>query len=240
MEGLQGLSITRRRDLRSAVNRIAALLDDDPGRIALDIPAIGAKLAAISPVAAGLSIKSFSNVKSDFMAAVKASKLKPLQGSGKTPMSPAWINLVAQFPHKRDRIGLSRLARYASAMNISPEQVDDGVINNFIAAVRDGSLHRKPNALHRMVTRLWNEAARQPGRKLQAVAVPSFRPPVKRIGWLLLTRSLSQRRRPILGLVQRIRCVRRGRSFTCAKTADPQVAARSDSCRRQRTHPQRR
>ncbi len=131
LEGLEGLSVTRRRDLRSAVNRIAALLDDDPGRIALDIPAIGAKLAAISPVAAGLSIKSFSNVKSDFMAAVKASKLKPLQGSGKTPMSPAWINLVAQFPHKRDRIGLSRLARYASAMNISPEQVDDGVINNF-------------------------------------------------------------------------------------------------------------
>ena len=189
VEGLQGLSITRRRDLRSAVNRIAALLDDDPGRIALDIPAIGAKLAAISPVAAGLSIKSFSNVKSDFMAAVKASKLKPLQSSGKTPMSPAWINLVAQFPHKRDRIGLSRLARHASAMNISPKQVDDGVINNFIAAVRDGSLHRKPNALHRMVTRLWNTTAQQPGRKLQAVAVPSFRPPVNRIKWLLLTRE---------------------------------------------------
>src|ERR1700674_3303513 len=48
VEGLDALSVTRRRDLRSAVNRVATLLGDDPARIILDIPAISSKLAAIS------------------------------------------------------------------------------------------------------------------------------------------------------------------------------------------------
>jgi len=186
VEGLETLSVTRRRDLRSAVKRVATLLGDDPARLLLDIPAISSKLAPISPVAAGLSSKSFSNIRSDFMAAVKASRLKPVQRSGKTPMSAAWTHLVAGLSDKRARIGLSRLARYADATDIAPEQINDAVIDNFIAAVRDGSLHRKPNDLHRMVSRIWNEVAQKPGRNLQPVAVPSFRPPVKRIEWMLL------------------------------------------------------
>jgi hypothetical protein len=159
VEGLETVSVTRRRDLRSAVKRVATLLGDDPARVLLDIPAISSKLTAISPVAAGLSNKSFSNIRSDFMAAVKASRLKPVHCSGKTPMSAAWTNLVAGLSYKRARIGLSRLARYANAKNIAPEQINDAVIDHFIAAVHDGSLHRKPNDLHRMVSRIWNEVA---------------------------------------------------------------------------------
>jgi hypothetical protein len=186
MEGAEALSVTRRRDLRSAVKRVATLLSDDPARLVLDLPAISSKLATISPVAAGLSSKSFSNIRSDFMAAVKASGLKSIQRSGKTRMSPAWANLVAGLSQKRARIGLSRLARYANAADIPPERVDDSVIDSFIAAVREGSLHRKPNELHRLVSRIWNEVAQKSGRYLKPVTVPSFRPPVKRIEWMLL------------------------------------------------------
>ena len=50
-------SVTRRRDLRSAVTRVASLLDDDPAGIPLDLPAISARLATVSPVAAGLHQK---------------------------------------------------------------------------------------------------------------------------------------------------------------------------------------
>ena len=186
VEALEALFATRRRDLLSGVKRVAILLGDDPAHIVLDLPAISSKLAAISPAAVGLSRKSFSNIRSNFMAAVKASRLNPVQRSDKTRMRPAWANLVAGLSHKRDRIGLSRLARHASAADIAPEHINDAVINSFIGAVREGSLHPKPNALHRMVTRVWNEVARQPGRNLQPVTVPSFRPPVKRIEWMLL------------------------------------------------------
>jgi hypothetical protein len=186
IEGLETLTVTRRRDLRSAVKRVATLLGDDPARVLLDIPTISSQLGAISPVAAGLSAKSFSNIRSDFMAAVSASGLKAAQPSGKAPMSAEWTDLVAGLSYKRARIGLSRLARYANALDIAPDQINDGVIDEFIAAVRENSLHRKPNDLHRMVTRIWNEVAQKLGRNLQRVAVPSFRPPVKRIEWMLL------------------------------------------------------
>jgi hypothetical protein len=63
----------RRRDLRSAVNRVAGLLGDIPGAIPLDLNAIGARLADLNPVAAGMTAKRMANIRSDFVAAVKAS-----------------------------------------------------------------------------------------------------------------------------------------------------------------------
>src|SRR5689334_8628952 len=91
VEGADLLSVTRRRDLRSAVKRVASLLEDHPARLVLDLTAISAKLASISPVAVGLSSKSFSNIRSDFMAAIKASGLKSVPGN--TRMTPGWAKL---------------------------------------------------------------------------------------------------------------------------------------------------
>jgi len=72
------LSPTRLRDLRSAVMRVAKLIGNVPVRIALDLPAIATSLAAVSPVAAGMTTKRFANIRSDFLAAVKASGLVPI------------------------------------------------------------------------------------------------------------------------------------------------------------------
>jgi integrase len=180
------LSVTRRRDLRSAVTRVASLLGDDPARIQLDLPMISAKLATVSPVAAGLTSKTFSNIKCDFVRAVRVSGLKPIQRPARTPLSPEWKKLFAGLSGRRAHIGLSRLARYASADGIEPWEIDDATIEAFITAVRDGTLHRKPNGLHRRVTLIWNEAARQSEFGLQTVEVPSFRSPAKRIEWTSL------------------------------------------------------
>jgi integrase len=180
---VEGLSNTRRRDLASAVKRVAS------HQLVLDIASISARLAAISPAAAGLSSKSLSNVRSNFVAAVRASRLKPVQGPSKRPISPAWSTLVSSFSHKRDRIGLGRLARFATHKGIAPDEIDDGLIDQFIAEVRAESLHRNPNSLHRMVTRLWNGIALQRGGDLRLVTVPSFRPPIRRMDWTSLPQS---------------------------------------------------
>jgi integrase len=121
------------------------------------------------------------------LAAVKASGLKQVQRFARTPLSPAWNRLRAELRVRRAHIGLSRLARYASAEGIEPEEVNDAILQAFIKAVRDGTLHRKPNGLHRRVAQIWNEAAQRSRRfNLQRVAVPSFRLPAKRIEWTLL------------------------------------------------------
>src|SRR5437899_1042847 len=91
LQKCSGLPPVRVRDLRSAVSRVAALLGDDPARITLDIRAIGAKLAELSPTAVGLSPKSLANIRANFMGAVETSglvrlapakKIAPVAGMG--------------------------------------------------------------------------------------------------------------------------------------------------------------
>ncbi len=188
----ESLSETRLRDLRSAVRRISGLMDDNPACIPLNLPAISAKLATTSPAASGMSAKQFSNVRSDFIAAVKESGLQALHRSAKTPLSAEWQRLMAALPTKRARYGLSRLGRYASARGITPAEVDDAMIQALISTVRNESLHRKPNGLHRSVTLIWNEAAQQSGFNLQRVDVPSFRRSARRTKWTRLPKAFHE------------------------------------------------
>jgi integrase len=183
-------SATRSRDLQSAVKRVAGLLGDEPGGVPLDLPAISTKLASVNPIAVGVSAKTLANLRSGFLAAVKVSGLKPVQRSAKTPLSPAWDGLMAQLSGKRAHLGLSRFARYASANGIEPDQVDDAAIEGFVSAVREGSLHRKPNDLHRQVTLIWNEVAKHSG--FPSITVASFRAPIKRVDWTHLTLAFQK------------------------------------------------
>jgi hypothetical protein len=185
------LSNTRLRDLLSAVRGVAELLGDEPAGIALDLEAISARLATINP-RAGMSAKRFANIRSDFLAAVKASGLMPVLSKAKKALSPAWLKLFERLSGRRRDLGLSRLGHYASSHGIEPGEIDDAVIDDFIAAVRAGSLHRKPNVLHRQVTLIWNEAASDTALGLRPVTVASFRGPPKRIVWTLLPDTFRQ------------------------------------------------
>ena len=183
------LSPTRRRDLQSATRRVARLLGEELAQVRLDLPAISRRLAARMPAADGLTEKSFANLKSDFLAAVRAGGPKPLHAATKTPLSASWRKLMSELASKRMHIGLSRLARWCSGKGIEPVEVSDAVLEDFIVAVRQGTLHRKPNGLHRTVAQIWNEAAKQTRLGLQEVLVPSFRGPGKRFDRSLLPRS---------------------------------------------------
>ena len=67
------------------MKRVADLLGNEPAGIALDMGAISAKLGAVSPVAAGMTAKRFANIRSDFLAAVKASGLMPVKVEARRP-----------------------------------------------------------------------------------------------------------------------------------------------------------
>ena len=82
------LTATRRRDLISAVKRVAILLGNEPAAIALDMAAISARLAAVNPVAVGITTKRLANIRSDFLAAVKASGLMPVNIQGQAAVEP--------------------------------------------------------------------------------------------------------------------------------------------------------
>ena len=116
------LTPTRRRDLMSAVNKVADLLRQEPAAVPLDMPAISGKLALISAVAVRISPKRLLNIRSDFRAAVKASGMMPVP-IDRRPLSPGWTALFERLSGRRAHIGLSRLARYAGSLAIEPEGV---------------------------------------------------------------------------------------------------------------------
>ena len=193
LEWSSALSATRLRDLRSAVKRVSILLANDPGGIDFDLSAISTRLATISPVAVGMTAKRLANIRSDFLAAVKASGLMPVRvETKKKTLSPAWVALFARLSGRRAHIGLSRLARYASAKGTEPRDINDAAIDGFIAEVREGSLHQNPRALHRQVTLIWNAAAHDPKLGLPPVTVVSFRGPPQRIEWSVLPASFRR------------------------------------------------
>jgi integrase len=189
------LSATRRRDLVSAVKRVAILLGDEPAAIPVNMAAISARLAAVNPVAVGITTKRLANIRSDFLAAAKASGLMPVKvkSEGKPVLSPAWVDLFARLSGRRAHIGLSRLARHASGRGLMPQEINNQVIADLIAAVREQSLHPRPTVLHRQVALIWNEAASDPALGLRRVTVPSYRVR-KRIDWAHLPKSFRQDR----------------------------------------------
>jgi integrase len=189
LESHSGLSETRRRDLRSAVKRVAHLLGNTPAAIPLAMDTIREGLGGVNPIAVGMTPKRFANIRSDFVAAVKVSGLLPVNAERKVPLSPEWRQLFARLSGRRANLGLSRLGHLASAKGIPPRGINDEIITEFMAAVREGSLHQNPKALHRQVTLIWNESAGDPEFGLNPVTVPSFRGPPKRVDLSLLPQS---------------------------------------------------
>ena len=57
---------------------MASLLKEEPAQLALDLAGIGGRLKALNPVAAGLTPKRLSNIRSAFLAAVRTSGLQPV------------------------------------------------------------------------------------------------------------------------------------------------------------------
>jgi hypothetical protein len=191
LEGAKGLSPTRGRDLISAVRRVAAMLGNEPRAIVVDVSAISTRLATLSPVTQGITPKRLANIRSDFLAALKASRLIAPSAFRKAPLSRSWLELFARHSNRRVEIGLSRLARYASAHGLARQDITDEVIADLIKAVREASLCPRPKALHRQIALIWNEVAQDPALRLQRVTVPSSRVP-KRIDWNVLPKAFRR------------------------------------------------
>ena len=173
------------------MKRVATMLGNEPAAIAPDMSAISARLAAANPVALGITTKRLANIRSDFLAALKASGVISPSAFRKSPLSGPWLELFERHSGRRVQIGLSRLARYASARGLAPKDINDDVIAELIAAVRKESLCPRPKALHRQVSLVWNEAVRDSLPGLRPVTVPSFRSPT-RIDWALLPKPFRE------------------------------------------------
>jgi integrase len=188
LQGCNGLSDDRRRDLISAVRRTAALLDAPAEQVPAVLAALRPRLSRILPAAHGIKRKTWHNLRSNFVTAIKATT----QSTGVSPPpSPAWARLRRLLPDKRMQNGLTRFLTFCDRAGIQPTDVTDDIADRFVQELVAGTLVADPQDLHRRTCRLWNEAANLPGWPAIHLAVPNYRKPATTIALSALPDSFQ-------------------------------------------------
>ena len=130
----------------------------------------------LSAPAVGLSAGSWRNMKSRVNKALAITGISPGNGRAKIPISAEWKELLSQAPDRALKYRLYRLARYCSGRGLGPTAVNDGVMEEFAAALLQGILVSRPKQVHREACIAWNECAGGvPGWPRQKLAVPDNR-----------------------------------------------------------------
>ncbi len=187
------LSDTRKRDLRSAIVTYSKIIGEGPAAIPMDLAAIRKTLDGVVPLQAKVSRKRWSNLRSDIAAAIAASGLQAMLKTSDIEADQNWERLFEAAKDERISNGLSRLARWATLRQVTPEEVDDTVLARFFAELETGSLIRNLKFVRRNVGKLWNKLATlMPDRGLRLVKVPEKSVTWQRVSWLELPASLRQ------------------------------------------------
>ena len=179
------LSATKRRDMVSAVNRVAEIFELPPARIPVRIPELRKRLRVVMPSAHGISRKTFSNLRALFASAlVLAGVAEPL-GRGCAKRDSKWAALVeAVEDDKRMANGLAAFANWCASRGIAPGEVNDVAVAEFLAWLEASTLHPKPRDVARRVPNIWNEAGQSvEGWPQQQLARISFKTPSQNLAW---------------------------------------------------------
>jgi integrase len=181
---------TRKRDLRSAVVTYGKLVTQPLSAIPLELAAIRSRLDGMVPAQAKVSRKRWANLRSDLAAAIAVSGLKPMLKTADIELDGSWSAVLSAGSDKAVSSGLSRLARWATLRRITPEEIDDRVMERFFSELESTSLVRNLRGQRRTVAKTWNRlAGLLVDQGLHYVQVPSNRAPSSRIPWTELPAS---------------------------------------------------
>jgi integrase len=187
------LSDSRRRDLRSGIVVYAKVVGEAPAAIPIDLAAIRKTLDGVVPLQAKVSRKRWANLRSDIAGAIAASGLQPMLKTFGVELDKDWAGLLDAANDKAIANGLSRLARWASLRQVSPEKIDGAVSDRFFAELESGSLVRNLRFQRRNVAKLWNKlVALLPDRGLLTVQIPNSTVTSNRLPWQRLPASFRK------------------------------------------------
>jgi len=157
IELADGPSIEWRRVLAAAVRSAGRLLNLPLPLIPADPKALLPMLARLTPVSTNRSAKTIDNTRSlvkEALILVGAGRRVRCNG---TPLSPAWQTLYGSLPTKRLTNALSRFMHYANQHDVDPEQVNQTVLEQFVADLNASGEVANVAGRHRDVARFWNE-----------------------------------------------------------------------------------
>ena len=151
----QDASLTpkRQRDLKSAVLRMSEITGVDPRITPASLRFMRPRINAVRPAKYSLTPKTWSNLRSNFRAALVRAAPRP-------PRLPdaQWAPLRTALPDKRTKNGLSRMIGFCEANSIPPSAISDAVSDRFRAHLDADTTVPSPYHCHRLACRLWNQA----------------------------------------------------------------------------------
>ena len=188
------LTGTRRRDMVSAIHRVCEMAGATPASVPAEPPLLREMLSRIRPAAHAVSAKSYSNQRSLLAAALQLAGIIDPMCRGGAGRHPAWRPLLeAVADDKRLSNGLAAFANWCASQGISPNGVNDTVVQRFLNWLEARTLYPKPRDCVRRVPNIWNEASTRfnfwPTTKLMTI---SFKTPPKHRKWSDLSPSFQQ------------------------------------------------
>jgi integrase len=173
------LSKTRRRDLASALNTAAGMLQLPPSAISCDPGWLNARLFDRPPAAFGLGVRRFQNILSGVRAVLRRLGHHAPHVLGDAGLPESWRLLLAGAPHRALGAGLKRFARYCATRGLEPAEVTDPILIAFVAG--DTATRIAPGADSRAATLAagWNRLKQQlaAGTALSHLTAPPRREP---------------------------------------------------------------
>ncbi|MBK1670028.1 hypothetical protein CKO28_18500 [Rhodovibrio sodomensis] len=155
------LSQREQQDMAWAIRHVGRTLGVALSDISASPPVLTNRLKAVEPAAAGVSGRTWSNVRSQLRKALRHTGAFIEPGRHKGQLTSDWQQLLDAIDVPWLRYGLSRFAHFASDNGWAPGEIGDAHFAVFRDALENHSICRTPErAAHRAMIN-WNKAARE-------------------------------------------------------------------------------
>jgi len=167
------LSSNRRRDIISAVKRIAGLMSpaglDGPA----DLAEINLRLSTMTPAMAMMQKQTFANMKSLVRAAFKLTGRPVEPGKRITAFPPEWVAALSLVSDSWACRRLKRFAHFAAGQGWQPSEVKTEHMLGFLNMLETNSLQRSPRTTYHRLCKTWNDLAENlsnwPGKPVEII-----------------------------------------------------------------------
>lgn len=171
VEGLDRLSIQRRRDLLSALSRVSSMLNRPLVDVPTDPARLRVMLGGIKAPLFGITAKTLSNILANVSAAlIETGLMPPLEPQ--RPPTEAWSLFLGMTDVRFHAVVLSRFLAFCIARGIEPHDVSQGTLTDFEAYISDRLLRRGPHEIVRETAITWNMIAQRSSASFVELVVP--------------------------------------------------------------------
>jgi len=151
----EGLNAQVRNNMISSINTLCRVLDRQPQYVPASLNLLRPMMEKASPGAIHVSPRRWQNVRSDIARAVNLCGFSTNFIPKDAPIAECWFPVIAGAQSTQIKCFVRRFARYSSARQIAPSQVNDSVMPGYLAFLKDvGS--KAPETCRDDFIRYWN------------------------------------------------------------------------------------